>query len=355
MIRRVSASSPPDARSARRRSGRVTALDVARLAGVSRSAVSRTLTEGASVASETRRRVLEAAEQLGYRPNLMARSLMTQRSQVVALLMGQLRNPFFADMLGEFTAQLRERGYQTLLQTVSPQFGLEAAVEAALQYQLDGLLMVSCNPSGELAARCRRHRLPVVVVDRTGGADLNQVWIQSEQLGVAVAERFLAEGRRRFALLEGFAGEPLSRRSRSFMQRVQQSGHSVVIEYGGYYYDGGREAARRLLRSDGPPDAIFCVTDSMAFAVVDTARHKTALRVPEDLSVIGFSDVPIAAWPSYGLTTARLPLRDIVMRSVGMLLEHIEHPDRPPQQALLECPLIERGTTLALSGQRGSR
>lgn len=331
----------------------MTALDVARLAGVSRSAVSRTLTEGASVASETRRRVLEAAEQLGYRPNLMARSLMTQRSQVVALLMGQLRNPFFADMLGEFTAQLRERGFQTLLQTVSPQFSLEAAVEAALQYQLDGILMVSCSPSGELVARCRRHRLPIVVVDRTSGPESNQVWIQSEALGSSVAERFLAEGRRRFALIEGVPGEGLSRRSRSFMQRVQQAGHSVVIEYGGYYYDGGREAARRLLRGEAPPDAVFCVTDSMAMAVVDTARFETGLRVPQDLSIIGFSDVPVAAWPSYALTTARLPLREIVVRSIGMLLEHVEDPDRPPEQALLECPLVERGTTLP-TGKRST-
>lgn len=338
----------------RRRSSRVTALDVARLAGVSRSAVSRTLTEGASVASDTRRRVLEAAEQLGYRPNLMARSLMTQRSQVVALLMGQLRNPFFADMLGEFTAQLRERGFQTLLQTVSPQFGLEAAVEAALQYQLDGILMVSCSPTSELVLRCRRHRLPIVVVDRTSGPESNQVWIESEQLGRTVAERFLAEGRRRFALIEGVPGEALSRRSRSFMQRVQQAGHSVVTEYGGYYYDGGREAARRLLRGDTPPDAVFCVTDSMALAVIDVARYETALRVPQDLSIIGFSDVPVAAWPSYALTTVRLPLRDIVVRSIGMLLEHVEDPDRPPEQALLACPLIERGTTLSPGGFRPS-
>jgi DNA-binding LacI/PurR family transcriptional regulator len=327
----------------------VTALDVARLAGVSRSAVSRSMTAGASIASETRRRVLEAAEQLGYRPNLMARSLMTQRSQVVALLMGQLRNPFFADMLGEFTAQLRARGYQTLLQTVSPDFGIEEAVEAALQYQLDGLLMVSCSPSAELAARCRRHRLPVVVVDRTSVPESNQVWIRSEALGCAVAERLLAEGRRRFALVEGAPGEPLSRRARSFLQRVQQAGLNVAIEYGGYYYDAGREAARRLLRSPTPPDALFCVTDPMALAAVDVARYETSLRVPEDLSIVGFSDVPTASWPSYALTTVRLPLREIVDRSVDMLLAHIDEPARAAEQALLDCPLVERGTTRALS------
>lgn len=307
------------------------------------------MTAGASVASETRRRVLEAAEQLGYRPNLMARSLMTQRSYVIALLMGQLRNPFFADILGEFTARLRARGYQTLLQTVSPEFGLEAAVDAALQYQLDGLVMVSCSPSAELAARCRRYRLPVVIVDRTGLPDSNQVWIDSDTLGRAVAERLLAEGRQRFALMEGAPGEPLSRRARSFMQRLQQAGHGVAIEYGGYYYDAGREAARRLLRAPNPPDALFCVSDPMALAAVDVARYETSLRVPADLSIVGFSDVPVASWPSYSLTTIRLPLVDIVDRSVAMLLAHVEDPALPPTQALLDCPLIERGTTLPLN------
>ena len=328
----------------RRRSGRITALDVARLAGVSRSAVSRTLTEGASVAGETRRRVLEAAEQLGYRPNLMARSLMTQRSHAVALVMGHLRNPFFADMLGEFNEQLRARGYQTVLQTVSDDFTVEQAVEATLQYQLDGILMTTCHPSVELAARCRRHRLPVVVVDRTVVADSNQVWIQSDALGEAIAMRLLAEGRQRFALMEGFPGEAMSRRARSFMERVMAAGKSLVVDYGGYYYEGGRDAARRLLRSAAPPDAMFCVSDPMALGAIDAARFDTTLQVPRDLSIVGFSDV--AAWPSYSLTTAKLPVREIVTRSIDTLLAHIEDPGRPAEQWLLDCPLIERGTTL---------
>jgi DNA-binding LacI/PurR family transcriptional regulator len=312
------------------------------------------MTEGASVAFETRRRVLEAAEQLGYRPNLMARSLMTQRSHVVALLMGQLRNPFFAEILREFNAQFRTRSYQTLLQTVSEDFKIEAAVDAALQYQLDGLLMVACSPSVELAARCRRYRLPVVIIDRTALPDANQVWIRSEALGRTVAERLLAEGRRRFAVLEGAAGEPLSRRARSFMQRVQQAGFPVVIDYGGFYYDTGREAARRLLRSPNPPDALFCVTDLMALACVDIARYEASLRIPEDLSVVGCNDMPICAWPSYALTTVRLPLREIVERSVEMLLAHIEDPALPAEQALLDCALVERNTTLPLN-RSGSR
>ncbi len=306
------------------------------------------MTEGASVASETRRRVLEAAEQLGYRPNLMARSLMTQRSHVVALLMGQIRNPFFAEVLGEFNARFRTHGYQTLLQAVSEDFKIEAAVEAALQYQLDGLLMVACSPSVELAARCRRYRLPVVIIDRTGLPDSNQVWIRSEALGRAVAKRLLAERRRRFAVLEGAAGEPLSRRARGFMECVQEAGFTVVMDYGGYYYDSGREAARRLLRGPNPPDALFCVTDLMALASVDVARYETGLRIPEDLSVVGCNDMPICAWPSYSLTTVKLPLREILERSVEMLLAHIEDPTRPAEQALLDCTLVERGTTRPL-------
>ncbi len=324
----------------------MTALDVARLAGVSRSAVSRTLTAGASVADDTRRRVLEAADQLGYRPNLMARTLMTQRSKVVALVMGHLRNPFFTNMLGLFNEQLRANGYQTLLQIVSADFGVEQAVEAALQYQLDGILMASCHPSAALAARCHRYQLPIVAVDRTSDQNASQIWIQSDALGKSIAARLLADGRKRLAVIEGTPGEPLSRRSRSFMQCAQSAGVSLTIDYGGYYYEGGREAAARLLRSASPPDAIFCLTDPMALGAIDAARFDAAIRVPQDLSIIGCGDIPAAAWPSFDLTTARLPLAEIVQQSVATLLARIEDPTLRPEHLQLTCPIVERGTTL---------
>lgn len=304
------------------------------------------MTPGASVAPETRALVMAAAEQLGYRPNLLARSLMTRRSKVIALLMGQLRNPFYSEMLGVFTEQLRLKGYQTILHAVAADFSLESAVEASMQYQLDGLMMVSCSPSDELAARCRRLRMPVVVIDRQSVAGTNQVWIDSERLGREVAELLLREGRRRFAIIEGSPSDRLSRRARAFMERVRQEGCSVTIDYGSYSHEGGGKAARRLLRQQPRPDGLFCVSDLMALGALDAIRNDDSTSVSTGLSVVGFSDVEAAAWPPYELTTARLPIKRLVEASVQMMMRRIDDPEQDAESCLIHCPIIERRTTL---------
>ena len=330
---------------------RVTASDVARLAGVSRSAVSRALTPGASIAGKTRDKVLAAAAELGYQPNLLARSLMTRQTRLIALVMAQLRNPFFTDMLGLFNRTFMAHGYQTLLLAAEGGPSVDEVLESVFQYQPDGAVLVSCSPSQALAERCSRDGMPLVVIDRgaDGGFDqlVSHVWIRGDRVGLEVAECLLAEGRRRLALIEGHAGEPLSERARCFMERVLRAeGVSVQVEYGQYSYEGGYAAGLRLLRGGTPPDAVFCVADPMALGVVDAARNELGLCVPEALSVIGFSDIPAAAWRSHALTTARLPIAELVEHAASALLQRLEYPDTPASTLLLDCPLIRRGTTL---------
>lgn len=334
-----------------RASRRVTASDVARLAGVSRSAVSRALTPGASISDKTREKVMAAAAELGYQPNLMARSLMTRQTRLIALVMAQLRNPFFTDMLGMFNRHFQERGYQTLLLAVEGPQGVDEVLESVFQYQPDGAVLVSCSPSLALAERCVRDGMPLVVIDRGADAALDQlathVWIRSDRLGREVAERLLAEDRRRVALVEGYAGEPMSERARCFMARMLRAeGVSVQVEYGQYSYAGGYSAGLRLLQSADPPDAVFCISDPMALGVVDAARLELGIGVPEALSVVGFSDIPAAAWRSHALTTARLPIAELVEHAAEALLERVETPNKPVQTRLLDCPLIVRDTTL---------
>lgn len=334
------------------RSGRrVTASDVARLAGVSRSAVSRALTPGASIAAKTREKVMAAAAELGYRPNLLARSLMTRQTRLIALVMAHLKNPFFTDMLGLFNRYFMAQGYQTLLLAVEGDRSVDQVLESAFQYQPDGAVLVSCTPSLTLAERCTREGMPLVVIDRPREAAIDamasHVWIRSDLLGQEVAECLLSEGRRSMALVEGQAGAPLSQRGRCFLERLQHAeGVSMQLEYGQYSYQGGYEAALRLLRGTSPPDGIFCVVDPMALGVVDAARHELGLRVPEDVSVIGFSDIEVAAWASHALTTARLPVVELVERAGAALLGRIDQPDSTTSTLLLDCPLIKRGTTL---------
>jgi DNA-binding LacI/PurR family transcriptional regulator len=313
--------------------------------------VSRALTPGASIAQKTREKVMAAAAELGYQPNLMARSLMTRQTRLIALVMAQLRNPFFTDMLGLFNRYFQVRGYQTLLLAVEGEQGVDEVLESVFQYQPDGAVLVSCTPSLALAERCARDGMPLVIIDRgfdsAVDAQATHVWIRSDRLGAEIAECLLAEGRRRVALVEGYAGEPPRERARSFMERMlRASGVSVQVEHGQYTYEGGYAAGLRLLRSASPPDAVFCISDPMALGLVDAARLELGLRVPEDLSVVGFSDIPAARWASHALTTVRLPITELVDHAAAALLERLESPETPARTLLLDCPLIRRGTTL---------
>lgn len=331
---------------------RVTALDVARLAGVSRSAVSRAFTSGASISKEASERVLRAAEQLGYQPNLIARSLMTRRSQLIVLVMAQLRNPFFTEMLGLFNHSFRERGYQTLLLSVDDGLTAEDIIDKIFQYQPEGTVLVSCSPTPELSQRCARFNIPIVYMDRSNPQaeeTSSRVWVSDRALGVKVAERLLAENRRRIALIAGHPDEPLSELSLAFIDRVKtQGGVSLVKECGHYSYELGYQAALRLLRSDDPPDGIFCVADSIALGALDAARLVMSIDVPDQLSIIGFSDIAAASWRSTELTTVRLPIESLVKEATDMLLKQIDSPQIARQQILLDCPIIERSTTAPL-------
>lgn len=335
--------------------GRVTAGEVARLAGVSRSAVSRALTPGASISREAREKVLRAAEQLGYRPNLMARSLMTRKSRLIVLVMAQLRNPFFTEMLGLFNRSFREHGYQTLLLAVDDGLTVDEIIETLFQYQPEGTVMVSCSPSPELSERCSRFNIPIVCIDRSAGAQADEpasrVWVSDRELGVKVAQRLLAEKRRHLALIAGHPKEPLSELSRAFLGEVERhDGVALSVDYGHYGYDAGLEAGLRLLRSDTPPDGIFCVADQTAVGALDAARRVMNIDVPGALSVIGFSDIPAASWRSTDLTTVHLPIEALVTEATAMLLKHIDSPEVARQQILLDCPLIERSTTRRSNG-----
>jgi DNA-binding LacI/PurR family transcriptional regulator len=329
---------------------RVTAVDVARLAGVSRSAVSRAFTSGASISKDASERVLRAADQLGYRPNLIARSLMTRRSQLIVLVMAQLRNPFFTEMLGLFNRSFRERGYQTLLLSVDNGLTADDIIDNLFQYQPEGTVLVSCSPTPELSQRCSKFNIPIVYIDRSispqAEETASRVWVSDRALGMKIATRFLAENRRHIALIAGHPDEPLSELSQAFIDRInKQDGVSLVQEFGRYSYELGYQAALRLLDNANPPDGIFCVADSIALGALDAARMVMNKAVPEELSIIGFSDIPAASWRSNELTTIRLPIESLVREATDMLLKQIDSPQLERQQVLLDCPIIERNTT----------
>lgn len=284
-----------------------TAADVARLAKVSQSAVSRAFTPGASVAPATRERILAAAEQVGYQPDMIARSLMRGRSNIVGVGVGNLTNPFLSATLDLLTIKLADVGLRLLLFPTDDSSVTTVPAREVLQYRLDALVLLATALSPELAGHCARARVPVLLYNRHApeGAAESSVSGDNESGGRAVAAFLCGGGHRRFAFMSGIDASLAShQRGEAFAAYLGEQGREpAIVEAGMFTYDGAAAAMRRLLLRADRPDAIFCANDLMAMAAIDVARAEFGLTVGRDVSIVGFDDIAMARWPSFALTT----------------------------------------------------
>lgn len=340
-------------------STRVTSHDVARAAGVSQSAVSRFYTPGASVSKKMADKIQAAADQLGYRPNVLARSMITGRSRIIGLVVAYLENQFYPDVIERLSVTLQAKGYHVLVFMASRTVGdVEPIVQEMLDYQVDGILMLSVSLSSVLAEHCSDHDIPVVLFNRDQD-DKRLSAVTSDNLaGGELAARLLVDGgHRRIAYLAGFeeASTQIDR-ERGFMRGLESAGVDLFArDVGNFHYSQACEAARRLFDRPERPDALFVCNDHMAFAAMDVIRHEFGLSIPDDVAVVGFDDVPLAAWPSYNLTTIRQQVDQMVDQTVDSLLNVIEGVDTEPRKIRVPVTLVERGTTRRRSSEPSNR
>ncbi len=323
-------------------------IDVAKLAGVSQAAVSRVFTPGASVSEETRSKVMAAVKQLGYRPNVIARSLVQNSTNIIGLVVKRFTNPFYAHMIQEFTRALQEQGYWTLVFNISEKQELEEALPMALQYRVDGLIITSATLSSKLADECARSGTPVVSFNRyaTDGHS-HMVCCDNFEGGRMVADALLDAGHKRIAFIAGEESSSTNRdREMGFVKRLEERGHGLDLREsaGDYDYEMGYAAAERLLllADNSRPDAIFCANDLIAMGALDLARCKLGIKIPEELSIIGFDDIPAAGWPSYQLTTIRQPFGTLVDTTIQVLMDAIHEPDSEIIKKVITPTLIWR-------------
>ncbi len=306
-----------------------TAYDVARLAGVSQSAVSRAFTEGASISKKMRAKIDAAAIQLGYRPNILARSLNKQSTNVVGVVFGHFDNPFFTVALDCFADALSRRGLRMLLFTAETNASADEQVEELLSYQVTAVILMAVNLSSKLVAECARSNIPVVVFNRTT-ADQHTAFAVTGDNAVgaaAIARRFLETGRRRIAFMAGYDDSSTSRqREIAFFETLSGAGMPPPRRVVGNYSRAGAIEATRSLFDDpaGRPDALFCANDFMAIAAIETMRAEFRLEPGRDCAVIGFDDIPMAAWPSYALTTYSQPIPAMVGRAVAFITGEVD-------------------------------
>ncbi len=325
----------------------MTAQQVAERAGVSISAVSRAFTRGASIAQETRDRVMKAAEALGYQPNVMARSLMTGRTELIGLVSNNFDNPAFMEIFDLFTRRLQDHGLRPLMANLSGSSEPDAAIAMLRQYNVDGVIVASSTVSPRFIEGCLAARIPLVHAFGKPSTPpiCHCVGADNIQGGTLAAKVLIETGYRHVAFLGGprNASSTIDR-LRGFREGLKAQGLTPAAEVfaDSYSHEEGRRVARALL-ADRRVEAIFCGDDILAIGALDACKG-LGLTVPGDIGILGFNDIAMAAWAAYDLSTIRQPIADIILAAVELAIRLVADNDMPRQAKLFACEPVLRRT-----------
>jgi DNA-binding LacI/PurR family transcriptional regulator len=328
----------PKAEAARR----PTSYDVAKLAGVSQSAVSRCFRPGNSLSAEKRKAIMKAAAKLGFEPNVFASSLITKRSNLVAVLISNLTNLYYPQVLAELTQRLDAQGVRVLLFALQNEGDVGKTLSQIWRYRVDGTISAA-RLSKEHLAQFERHHVPVVLYNRDAENDaVPAVYCDSIGGERLLVDRLVEAGHKRFAIVSGPDDSYVSnQRVEGALARLAHHAMTAEVLPGRFDHESGAEGLRAAMAMKKRPDALICANDLMAIGAIDAARDEFALDIPGDLSIVGFDGVGPAAWPSYRLTTIRQPVRRMTEAAVTMLLERIANPELPPEVRSFTGSLIE--------------
>lgn len=326
---------------------RATSYDVAELAGVSQSAVSRVFQDGASASKDMRDRVLSAANKLGYRPNAIARGLITQRSNMVAVVISRQTNLYYPEVLVQLTQRFSEHGIRVLLFTLEHERDIDSVLDQVLQYQVDGVVTAAILSSDQLST-VENAGIPVIFYNRTLPERLvNSVRCDQEEGERWLVSELVKAGHKRFAIVSGPDDSAVSmERTRGATIKLDELNvEDVLIVSGDYGYASGRAAFAEIVqRTDRLPDAVICANDVMAIGCIDEAREVNYLRVPEEISIVGFDGVGPARYAAYDLSTVRQPVGRMSEAAVSMLIERIENPELTPEKRVFSGDRIIGGS-----------
>ncbi len=330
---------------------KVRLADVARLAGVSISAVSRCFTPGASVSDQTKALVIKAARELGYRPLFAGKSAGSSPLRMMAVAVSYFENPFYPLLVEHFSRALRQFGYQILLfQTEGDLRGSsegEDTLFRVMDYPVDGLLILNATLSSGEENFLRGLNIPIVMVNRTGvDPGFSAVGADNVEGGRLAAHALVQAGCKRIAYLAGLENTSTQiEREQGFREGLAEKGASLHSRAVGHYtVEGARHATRVLFSRERRPDALFAANDLMAIAAIDTLKSEFRLQVPLDVSVLGFDNIPQASWPSYALTTVDPNLEQMADEAVRLMMDLGRSPGRTNDQVRVPATLVTRNS-----------
>ena len=329
------------------RSAPPTIVDVAARAGVSKSLVSLALRGDPRVREEKRRAVLRAAKQLGYRPNAVARSLVRRRTNVIGVMLSDLHNLYFVEVVDGIEAEALSAQYRALINTGGrlPEREWEA-IETLLQLRTDGVILAgTVLPTPRILAAAAA--VPLVLVARTSRWPSVDSVANDDRAGARLAvDHLVSLGHRHIAHVDGGRGAGASARRRGFLEAMADRGlaATAVVVRGDYTEEGGASAVDRLLAQGRRPTAVFVANDLAAVGALH-ALEQRGHRVPEDVSVVGYDNTSLAALGHIDLTTIHQPRRDLGAMAVRLLLERLEGGRRRARHVVVPPSLVARGTT----------
>lgn len=335
---------------------RPTIDDVARHAGVSKSLVSLVIRGDRHVSPERRAAALRAVAELGYRPNAMAQGLVQKRTRIVGVLVSDLNNPFFADVIAGIQGRARSLGYRVLMNTGDRiQQHEDEAIETLLQLRVDGLILGSPVTESAQVVRASRE-VPVVVVGRPAQATSVDSVADDDAAGaLLVVKHCVSLGHRRIAHIDGGEGAGAVERRRGYeaAMRKMKLQSEIVLGRGSFTEAGGYQGARELLERSPRPTAIFAANDLAAIGALN-AIEESGLRVPQDISLVGYDNTSLASMRHLALTTVHQPRHDIGQMAMDLLVERIRGIRSKPRRVFLPPALVVRSTTAPPPRERGA-
>lgn len=329
---------------------RVTVKDLARELKMSVSTVSRAFYPDAVVAPETRRAVLERAEEMGYRPNAFARSMITRRTQIVGLVVASITNPFYPEVMTRLTVALQGIGMNVMLASASAPDKIDEAVVQALAYQPDLIVILAATMSSRAVAECTAAGTACIFFNRLSSDPAGHGVTCDNIAGARMAaDHLIDKGHRELCYVAAFPDASTNiERWQGFRDRVIERGlpEPQKVEVGNFSHEAGFSGAEGFAALPRRPDGVFCANDIVAIGFIEGLRDKLGIETPRDISVMGFDNISMASWSSHALTTIPQPVDEMLEVTVDLAARLATNPLMPTEvHRIAPGALIERSTT----------